>query len=237
MARIVDLAATAPTSRSPALAPSYPPDEAALIEALLSHLSDDLLGKTQAIRREVGVGRSIADVVCLGSAPRNRGRGVSVPQALSILESVVLARLRRKGPTRIDVLEQRCGLQRTALRARALERLLAWGLVERSNGGRVSAARPWASLFRVVAIEAKLIRWRDALRQAEAYLRYADEAYVALPWAVATRALRASSEFERQGVGLLLVGRQRSQIAIEARPSAQHDWRREFVLSRLAMAG
>jgi hypothetical protein len=57
----------------------------------------------------------------------------------------------------------------------------------------------------VVAVEAKLIRWRDALTQAYRNTCFAHRSFVVLPWRSAQLAGRYSGEFERRGVGLCAV--------------------------------
>lgn len=57
----------------------------------------------------------------------------------------------------------------------------------------------------LVAVEMKLARWREAVRQAVAYQVWAPHAYVALPFPRALRAARHRARFEAEGVGLLAV--------------------------------
>ncbi|HKW43285.1 MAG TPA: hypothetical protein VJP06_03775 [Thermoplasmata archaeon] len=57
----------------------------------------------------------------------------------------------------------------------------------------------------LTAIEMKLDRWAEALRQAMAYQLAADRAWVAMPLAAASRPYRQRWVFESQGVGLLAV--------------------------------
>lgn len=57
----------------------------------------------------------------------------------------------------------------------------------------------------LVAVEAKLARWRQAVRQAVAYQVWAARAYVALPFPRAIRAVRDRPRFEAEGIGLLAV--------------------------------
>ena len=182
------------------------------------------------VEREVGAGRNIADLVLLLQAP-----GAIPPEisALTTGESVVLSALRRHGATRIDILEQRCGLSRTELRVGALDRLLRWGLVRKERGGRIALESNYVRNVQIVAVEAKLTRWRQALRQAVEYFRYADLSYVLLPESSGHVALENAEAFRSVGVGLLLASTGSLSTAISSRPSDRHDWRREFVLSRL----
>ena len=57
----------------------------------------------------------------------------------------------------------------------------------------------------VLAFEAKLSRWREALHQAYRNTCFAHRSYVVLPWAIAQRAAIYQAEFEARGVGLCAV--------------------------------
>jgi len=182
-----------------------------------------------SLRREVGVGRAIADIVVLlqETAPK------AAIEGLTLMESMVLTALRQSGPSRIDLLETKCGLSPRSLRDGELSRLMDAQMIEFSRGGRVALTDLCTMPSEIVAVEAKLTRWKEALSQAAQYRRYADRAYVALPMTRARCALDGQEEFERQGVGLLGVFRGSLITLIEARSASQHDWRRDFVYSRL----
>lgn len=211
-----------------------PASEATLVEELCAQLPVLLGGRAQprGIEREVVVGDSIADVVVLlgGVEPR-----VPVTKPLSIGESVILSVLRRDGATTADELMRRCGLNGKT--KRLLSRLDRLGLVKCSTTGRVTADRSWLNTTKIVAVEAKLLRWRDALAQATSYRRYADESYVALPEAYAQPALEGAEFFLAAGVGLLVVSEHGARRVIPAGKARTHDWRREFVYSRLTFTG
>ena len=73
----------------------------------------------------------------------------------------------------------------------------------------------------VTAIEMKLHRWAEALRQAIAYQLAADRVWVAMPLGAACRAYRHRWTFQSEGVGLLAVddaGRVRSPIVAAPSP-------------------
>jgi hypothetical protein len=201
---------------------------------LCAQLPALLAGRAQprSIGREVVVGGSIADVVVLlgGVAP-----AVAVRKPLSVGESVVLSVLRRDGATTSDELTRRCGLNGKT--KRVLGRLDRLGLVKSTATGRVAAKRSWLNTTKIVAVEAKLLRWRDALAQATTYRRYADESYVALPEAYAQPALEGAEFFRAAGVGLVVVSEHGARCVISAAKARDHDWRREFVYSRLTSTG
>ncbi len=73
----------------------------------------------------------------------------------------------------------------------------------------------------MTAIEMKMHRWAEALRQAIAYQLGADRVWVAMPLGAACRAYRQRWTFQSEGVGLLAVddeGRVRSPILAAPSP-------------------
>lgn len=74
-----------------------------------------------------------------------------------------------------------------------------------------------AASERIIAFEAKLLKWRAALQQAYRNTCYAHRSYIALPVAVAQRASRFTYEFHRRAVGLCSVEASEVRVLIEAR--------------------
>lgn len=207
--------------------------ESEFVARILELLPSFLYGQGHgwSVALEVGVGAVIADiVVAIWKRPLKLRM-----QALSLRECVILAGLRRRGPTRIDLLEGACGMERGALREGELGRLLEIGLVARRPGGLVTIAHPWAARIQLIAIEAKLVEWKRALGQARVYAGYADQAYVAMPESAAP-ALR-TKQFADARVGLLTVERGNLFERVAANRFKDHDWRREFALSRVLAKG
>jgi hypothetical protein len=64
----------------------------------------------------------------------------------------------------------------------------------------------------VIAFEAKLTKWREALHQAYRNTCFAHKSYVLLPLEVALKAQRFSEEFDRRRVGLCYLDR--GQVAV-----------------------
>lgn len=181
--------------------------------------------------REVTVGGTIADVVVV--IPRKKHSPLST-RPLSAAESVVLATVRRRGSVSISELVAETGLNGST--EKTASSLLKLGLLSGARDGSLSPVKSWGK-DRLVAVEAKLVRWREALDQAVAYRSYADEAYVALPEAFARPAKRDAQKFRDAGVGLLIVSAMGIRTAIAPTTSEVHDWRREFVYSRLSLRG
>jgi hypothetical protein len=72
----------------------------------------------------------------------------------------------------------------------------------------------------LIAYEAKLSRWRDALLQAYRNTCFAHYSYVILPYHVATRVSMASDDFRRHSVGLVAASPSELDVLI---PSPFHD--------------
>jgi hypothetical protein len=212
--------------------------ESDLVAELAEHLPARFGGARRScqIQREVIAGRAIADVVALVGRRGHSERSPLFSRPLSARECVVLSVLRRHGATRSDRLPALCGLEASELRTGLWRDLVERNLLRLGPGGRVALHPLWPSSHRVFAIEAKLVRWRDALQQAIEYRRFADFAYVALPEASLRSALQEREVFKASGVGLLAVNGQ-VRTVVKASRSRDHDWRREFVLSRLALNG
>lgn len=89
-------------------------------------------------------------------------------------------------------------------KAKYLDRFVALGLLVTDLRGAYRLG-DWGKLLpnRIVTVEAKISRWRDALRQALFNLRVADYSYVALP---EDRLLGVSLEpLQQSGIGLLAI--------------------------------
>ena len=68
----------------------------------------------------------------------------------------------------------------------------------------------------ILAFEAKLSRWRDALHQAYRNLCFANLSYVVLPREVAIYATKHDEEFSNRGVGLCYIDHTRLVVLREA---------------------
>ena len=217
------------SSTRPRVGSDFHRHEADLVDDLIGHLPAYVkrTSKTCTIHREVSVGRSVADVV-VALMPENL---VRIPPTLSVQDSVIVGALRSNGSTRIDLLERLCGMPPMSLRRGIIDRLQNARVVSRGQGGLVSLGR-WCRSGMLIAIEAKLTKWLDALEQARAYRQFADQVYVALPADRVQPALKARAMFEHNSVGLLSVNGD-IQCKIRAKSLSMHNWRREFVYSRL----
>ncbi len=85
---------------------------------------------------------------------------------------------------------------------------------------------------KVLAFEAKLTKWRVALRQAYRNKCFADRSYVVLPESSGISASRFEAEFARLGVGLCFVSENDLMIVHDAPNSTPlQPWLRERAVS------
>lgn len=99
-------------------------------------------------------------------------------------------------------------------------RLIADRFVVSSSRGRLQKVNGWLPLQdRLLAVELKLQRIEEAMRQALNNLGFAEESYVGLPVEVAHRVVANASrwsDFLDAGVGLLSVARQGCEVLVPA---------------------
>lgn len=151
--------------------------------------------------REVAIGRVFPDVL-LGEW--KQAIPVASGRRLTLRDCAILMALFGREQTTTALESGRTATSVIARADEALQRLASRGLVvRRGHRWALSAALPiWNC--RVTAIEAKLIRWQDALSQALTYRLFAHRSFVLLDGTqikISAEVLRA---FEAAGVGLLL---------------------------------
>jgi hypothetical protein len=173
-----------PVAKSmPTLAPWFEAPAALIAEVPAAVGVVDLLGvrfDARALRRRVE-----ADV-----------RPVLSPLRVRVLHALLV------GPRPVDELAASVGTHAEALMRSTLGPLEEAELVE-LEGGEVQSTGLWLPVAqRVVAVELKLTKWRDALIQADNFRRSADESWVVVDAARAGAARAATLEFAEHGVGL-----------------------------------
>lgn len=202
--------------------------------AVLAHHADGLLLAANERRRmhalkQRPVGPVIPDLIYI-----RLDEAIEAPlvRELTAMEASIVATLLCGRPLRAETIARRLytRVDRLAPRLRALER---WGFLA-SVGSRAYALRvpvePGA--VRVVAIEAKLSRWREAIDQAVVYLRFANESYVALPEAIVEDNNTLASTAAAARIGIISVGQDSASLALRAPRSVRRsaDW--VWLLSR-----
>jgi hypothetical protein len=107
-----------------------------------------------------------------------------------------------------------------------INHLISNRFVVPSHRGRLQKINGWLPLQdQFIAVELKLSRIEEAIRQALNNLGFADESYVGFPSEVAERVAANLSRwhaFFNDGIGLLSVGRQECKVLVAARKA--HDY-------------
>lgn len=201
--------------------------ESDLVDASLSGLLGALRMRATRIvmMREFAVGRSKADLVLITHLP-----GRDLPE-LSAIESSLLAAIRKLDTPSADMLAEITGIEPKDIREILHGKIAEFGLVACIGREKYRLSSNIFEKPRVYAIEAKLVRWRDAIKQALEYQRYADKSFVLMP--EASPAVSNLDAFKSSGIGLLLHTGSKIRRVVDAGPSLRHDWQREFVLSRV----
>lgn len=115
---------------------------------------------------------------------------------------------------------------------RRTDSLVRKRLLGRAEGGEYRLATSTGhQVASIVAVEAKLTRWRDAIDQAMTYLAFADESYVALPDSLAG-ASSIRGALSQLPLGLISVGRMDSTILRKARRLTPRTPDRFWLLAR-----
>lgn len=202
--------------------PKFESELTARFEKLLTASEDNDLLFT---RREVGVGKNIADLVAFNISSKKQS---FYSLSLSAFESVILSLLRQQDSIAIE--EIRTSFSTNDLLPK-LKKLIDSSLLKIEDG-RLSLAEQFPAT-KIIAYESKLKDWKSAILQAENYFSYADEAYVVLPESILLSSNVDLSLFEEKGVGLIFVTESEYQIIIKSSQSKVYNWQREFVYSRI----
>jgi hypothetical protein len=171
----------------------------------------------RVLQAERGYGRGVADLMVLDidrvSVAERRER--QLPPArrsgeASVLESVTL----HAGAPLEEVI---AAVPMTRSHVRHLLRELERGALISTTDGVVRptwSARPIVS--RAIAVEAKLTDWRSAAIQAERYLDFADESYLAMPEAPIASLMKKPERLAGLGLGLIAVTPDGCEVVVPA---------------------
>lgn len=177
--------------------------EAQLCDALRSTLGTRLAHGTRHLHlsAEVQVGAVVPDLLAL-RAPLTP----SFAATLSNMDSWVLCELLAGGPKHPATIARRLYATDASVRAR-LAMLQRLGVVSSTMRGAYTATcRSYFEAAELIAVEAKLRRWREAAAQALRYLEFANESYMALPEeTISTHRATIIQTCKQSGIGLISV--------------------------------
>jgi predicted transcriptional regulator len=164
--------------------------------------------------QEVNVGEQIPDIVLVSRPTSSR----ACRQRLTALDTVLLGHLLRNHHVRIGTLVRVLFAPKITINL-ASNRLQKSGLVRRKGSLLTARYRRYLNSFRVVAIEAKLNRCTEALRQAARYRAFAHLVYLAIPATVVRRRPRVVRDCRAGNVGLITVSRKGARVVFRPRLS------------------
>lgn len=175
--------------------------ESQLCDVLAAGLRDALGWSGEAtMLSEVQVGSVIPDLVLVD--PRRVGSSVG---SLTGFETWIVADLLRSRSRRVKTLSRRL-FARPEATTRAVARLERVGFLARASEASFSLREDsFPRDAEVVAIEAKLRRWREAIDQATEYLLFANCSYVALPKETIDGSMGILPACRHRGLGVIAV--------------------------------
>ena len=187
-----------------------------LVTVLRSH-SPTVLGSKSGpaahqILIEQQVGMCIPDLLVVRSKPNED----CTPLSLSYFDCALIAAALEAGNVTVTGLAASTYSLPQQISKR-VQRLVKLGLMFEHNDGIRVPASALPTDAHVVAVEVKLARWKKALRQANDYLRFANEAYVALPTDVIGRNTTALAACADAGVGVIAIDEVDAQVLISAK--------------------
>jgi hypothetical protein len=179
--------------------------EREMFDPVLAAIPDIFPANSGAMRvlREPSVGNVVPDLLI---GQWNPGPGFDIPPLTNVARHVVALLQRRGGGTPTELIEEELFLTNSGL-TRAIAQLKRAGVVVVEGGGRSIRVSPQLAAavdVKLIAVEMKMKRWREALSQATRYLDFADEAYVVLDGGQVEFNDEIRRAFELSAVGLFL---------------------------------
>ncbi len=176
--------------------------EQALVETLHAHSAYalNLSDRWWQIHREVTVRQRIADLILVHASSEPDSK----PARVTYFEAAILSFLLDRGSTTVQVIADALYSNSPSIESRTA-RLARLGLVELSDDQVRATGRHLPGDVRIVAIEAKLTRWREAIDQASSNRVFANQSYIAMPRDIFARSERICAVCREAGVGALSV--------------------------------
>lgn len=171
---------------------------------------------------ETQVGPRIPDLLLFYSKPDRQRSAVQ----LTYFDCAILAAILDGQPIDVVKLAERTYASIGDIERRVV-RLVRLGFVTARPDGTFALRRGVIPTdVRVVAVEAKLYRWREALSQAEAYFSFANESYIAMPSHAVRRNINALDACAVAGVGIIAVDDSGASLLLngERREPCSAEW-------------
>jgi hypothetical protein len=211
--------------------------ESDMVKPLVAHIPSAFRlhpGQRARLLLEQPIGSVIPDLlfgIWSGELPRCGG--------LNTVSRHILAWLATQKVAHQETLRENLLLSQYATES-AVSALKRVGAVSKRDSGEVELRSEFnvSASIRLIAIEMKLKKWREALAQALEYRKFADEAYVVLDGNQAQLNASVRDAFVANGVGLFLQhseGLEEKISAISTKPEPSVD--RLFAVGKLSSSG
>ena len=170
------------------------------------------------VDQEFSAGYGVADligaVLCQTSCQKRKDLGIEKAFDHRLLVNVLMI-LRAGKRTSLAYILNKVAISESTLRQKILPVLAQFGLIKKDADGYIRVLfQPPNPAKRIVAIEAKQTKWREAILQARRYTFFANQTYIAV-WNGTARLVDKSMLY-RHRLGLIGVERNVAEILIEA---------------------
>lgn len=181
-------------------------------------------------KREVPVGECIPDLVfvCFSTIPK----GINFPKKIGSKHAYITWLFRKNIALSIEEIAEK-SFQKPERIIRYVKDLSESGILVKSENCKFRLNDQLFSIqSEIVAIEAKLTRWKEAFQQAKRYQEFADTVVVAMDAEATPRELEILLLFEQEKIGLLAVKPDNAEWVVKPDKEFSASFEREYVLSR-----
>lgn len=181
-------------------------------------------------KREVPVGDCIPDLVlvCLSTIPK----GIKYPRTFGTKHAYILWLVKNFIALSIEEIATK-SYQKPERITQYVKDLTESGILEKLENSKLKLNDQLISIqSEVIAVEAKLTRWKEAFQQAKRYQEFADIVFVAMDAEGIPRYPEALQLFKQAKIGLLAVKRDSVEWVVKPYKDFSASFEREYVLNR-----
>ena len=172
----------------------------------------NILDATHRVINQMQIGMRIPDLLVVAAKENQE----LAPLRLTYFECAIIATTIQSGQTTVANLAAHTYAPAKDV-AKRVNRLIRLGLIASNAGSdQLRVARALPAGLRIIAVEAKLSRWKDALNQAKHYQTFANESYIAMPAQVIGRNATALAACADVGIGVIAVDALEASILLRA---------------------
>jgi hypothetical protein len=180
-------------------------------------------------RKEYSVGNCIPDIIIIGF--HNDVNQIQLPKKFTTQHIFILWLIKKTKKITLNELAS-LSYQRMSKINQIVSDLLNYGTISRGENGTLIPNDSFFSFSsEIVAIEAKLSHWRQAIRQAKRYQQFADKVVVAMDENNTPRSTDVLKHFDENRVGLCAVSRTNIEWLVLPRNNPVESFEKEIIIS------